>query len=120
MKTADPCPRCGWKYGFHICVDLSKPCKDEGHIRPTRVMTDEHKAAIGDAQRERWARYYEENARRDERIIDMYNQGGTSMVSIAKELGLAKSTVNKVLNRAARDGLVTLRPSGHTLARGAV
>lgn len=40
VEKVDTCVRCGWKYGFHICVDLSKPCKGEAKVskRFPRVM----------------------------------------------------------------------------------
>lgn len=80
-------------------------------------MTDAHRMAIAEAQRERHARAREAARGRDNRIIELYTTKNLSMAEVAKQLGCAQSTVNKVLNRAQREGVLKIRPKNVTISR---
>lgn len=115
----DKCDRCGHRYpGFHICVDLSTPEPKRREQKPW-TMTDSQREGISQAQRERWERVREENAPRDQAIIDRYNEGRISYRDLAKEFRISHTTVVKIMRLASDAGFVTLRVKGHTLATGA-
>lgn len=115
-----PC-KCGWKFhGFHICVDLTgdEP-KPRIQSRKKLARSQSHLDALNSGRADRWARHYEENRERDEKIIERYAAGGIGTSKIAQEFGMARSSVLKVLKRAQDQGLVKVRARGTTLAKGA-
>lgn len=117
-----PCqtPGCKWP-NWHICLDKADPEHYKPHeIKPKRKigpMSQAQKDRIAQAARERHARERLLTKERDDLIIKHYTDGGLGMSAIASLTGYAQSTVNKVLNRAAREGVLKIRPKGRTLFR---
>lgn len=66
---------------------------------------------------QRWADYRESNRERDNKIIERYKAGGVGYKDIAAEFGISKTTVQKIMQEAARDGRVQPRPRSHTISR---
>lgn len=127
-KRETPCARCGWKYpGDHVCIDLSTEAarKDAQRVvlRPRnavyRPVSERTKEALRQSAAERWQRHYESNRERDARIVERYNAGGVSQPTLAMEFDISKSTVQKILKRAAVEGLTTMRKRGSNIRHGA-
>lgn len=115
-----PCQTLGCKHpNWHICLDKSEPEHyAPGPMKaPKRKMSQSQRDAIAESQRQRHAERRALTAERDNLIIKHYTEGGLGMAGIASVTGVAQSTVNKVLNRAARDGVLKIRPKNMTIAR---
>lgn len=83
------------------------------HLDP---RTQEHKDAISQGLRERWARHREEQAPLYARIVERYNQGDIGMNGLSKELGTSKGTVIKAIQIGRENGTVTFsRPRGRNI-----
>jgi DNA-directed RNA polymerase specialized sigma24 family protein len=122
IKTKQGCQTPGCNFpNYHVCL-VGKPDTFPELLglkkNQRKIGLDQaHRDAIAATQRERWARIHEESSKRDETIIKLYNEEDLGMNAIAKRTGYAQSTVNKVINRAAKEGLVVVRPRGVTRAR---
>ena len=105
MKLRDqPCAQCGWKFpGFHVCVDLSKPCAEEGQIKVKKVAKTKPAAS-------NWRERRASHAERDKEMIEKYGLG-SSYRDLAEEYGISKRTVMRVMHKADERGEVTIRPS---------
>jgi hypothetical protein len=68
----------------------------------------------------RWAEKREADKERDAKLIKIYKEGGIGTASLAKKFRISRDTVLRVLREAQADGLLTMRPRGHTIANGAV
>lgn len=119
LKRKKPCQTTGCKSPhWHICLvknDLSYKRVETPKAKKT--MPASQRAAIAQAQRERHRLAREMNADRDEKIVKLYRDEVLGMSVVAQRLSLSQSTVNKVLARAQREGLLTIRPKGYTLSR---
>lgn len=112
----DPCKRCGFKYGFHICLDrtkaqLQRVVLAKGEKKP--VVDPEEKRR--EAEERALARYNErraETAERDAAIVERYKEGGVGYVILCTEFHTSYSVVRQVLREAADRGEITLRRSG--------
>ena len=118
LKRKQPCqtPGCKWP-NWHICLDKNDPkYREVQTVKTTRYkMTPEHRAKLSEAQSRRQAEKRAAFKERDALIVKHYTEGGLGMNQIAPLLGIAQSTVNKVLKRAQDEGLVTIRPVGRNL-----
>lgn len=121
LKHKLPCqtPGCNWP-NWHICLDKSDP--EHRRVHPPkrkkgRRMPESQRLAIAEAQRERHAKLRQLTAERDNLIIKHYTEGNMGMSAIASITGYAQSTVNKVLHRAQREGVLKIRPKGYTVSR---
>ena len=120
LKHKQPCqtPGCNWP-NWHICLDTSDP--EYKKVHPVKVsrgrMSAEQKAKIAEAQRQRHAARRALTKERDDLIIKHYVEGDLGMSKIAEVLNVAQSTVNKVLNRAQREGVLKIRPKHTTIYR---
>lgn len=123
LKRRKPCQTPGCKSpNWHICLDVSDPAHKKVHaIRPKRAaMPASQRAAIAEAQRERHAIQRAFTKERDDQIIKRYVEDNLGMSNIAHQMQIAQSTVNKVLQRAQREGVLRIRPKGRTLFRPGV
>lgn len=122
LKRKKPCqtPGCKWP-NWHICLDKSEPGHyDQHEIKPKRVMgpmSQLQKEAIAETQRKRHAERRALTEERDNLIIKHYTEGGMGMSGISSTMGVAQSTVNKVLHRAQLEGVLKIRPKNFTIAR---
>lgn len=82
-----------------------------------RSMPASQRAAIGEAARERHAARRAATKDRDDRIIKHYVEDDMGMSHIAAAMGIAQATVQKIVNRAQREGLLKIRSKNRTLAR---
>lgn len=124
LKRKKPCQTSGCKWpNWHICLDKSDPGHYVPHeIKPKRkmgAMSQAQKDLIAEAQRKRHAERRALYKERDDLIIKHYTEGGLGMSHISSVTGYAQSTVNKVLHRAQREGVLTIRPKNFTIARPA-
>jgi hypothetical protein len=125
------CTRCGWKYpSFHVCMDmdnlppLSKvmrellygPPKARRKLGP---MTDAHKRAVSEGQRERWAKVRAKNEKLEQKVVERYKEGGVGINDLRDEFQMGKDRIMRILREAQARGEVTVRPRGHTLKTGA-
>jgi len=91
-----PCAQCGWKFpGFHVCVDLSKPCALEAPKPVSKKGTGR-----GSNLATLRAQIREENSERDAEIVARYYSEGISYKDLAKDIGLHHHTVARIVNRA--------------------
>lgn len=119
LKHKEPCQTegCDWP-NWHICLDQTDPEHRRVHeARPKRRMSQSQRDAIAESQRQRHAERRALTKERDDLIIKHYTDGGLGMSAIASITGIAQSTVNKVLNRAQREGVLKIRPKNFTLSR---
>lgn len=122
LKTKLPCqtPGCTWP-NWHICLDKSDPEHRRVHApkrkRRGGPMPESQRLAIAESQRERHAKLRSQTVERDNLIIKHYTEGNLGMSTIASLTGIAQSTINKVLHRAQREGVLKIRPKGYTVAR---
>lgn len=79
--------------------------------------TDEHREAMAERARERWAKQREQNAERDAEIIRIYKEDGKSIKEVGRQFGIAYQTARDVLLRAEMQGRVKLRPKGGSHVR---
>jgi len=142
MKKYVKCVRCGWKYGniYHCCyVASAQPVLDlEATIKKGRrsgggtstvrnvareapfYRSDEHRSSMSLAQSARWDAYRAINAERDRQIVEKYNAGNVGYNDLAREYGISRSTVIKVMRSAAAAGIeVHKRPPGRSIKNGA-
>jgi hypothetical protein len=110
IKAKTPCPRCGWKYeGWHVCFDASKKIPGEGVVDPLKKKsggkatvvyerTEEHRQAISETNKTRWAKIHEKNKERDSAIVAEYKEG-TALWPLSKKYGIAYKTVIAVIRR---------------------
>lgn len=128
VKTKQACqtPGCDWP-NWHICL-VGKPdtfpqlLRSERVSRPRKspgVRSEEHRANISAAQTARWAKIKEANRERDAAIIDRYLEGDVGYIGLAKEFKVGKDRILRVLKEAEKEGKVTIRRRGRTLANGA-
>lgn len=131
MKMLDkPCARCGWKYpGDHVCIDMSTP---ELRRAAQRVVVERvykkrvYTAPKSEAQLEQarsnlsehWAAIRAENAPRDAKLVDRYNEGGIGQKQLSREFGIAQSTVGNILRRAQDRGETIIRGRGLNIRHG--
>lgn len=119
LKHKEPCqtPGCNWP-NWHICLDKSDPAHTAVRpLRQNRKMPQSQREAIAESQRQRHAERRALTKERDDLIIKHYTEGGMGMSAIASITGISQSTVNKVLNRAQREGVLKIRPKGYTISR---
>lgn len=101
------CETCStWHGGFHLClgrkVDVVAEQYEALHGRINKLHVSGGKAA---GAKERWARHWEENRERDQKILEMYNSG-SSLQTVGDHFGLHKPTVKSIVIRLGG----TMRP----------
>lgn len=120
LKRKQPCqtPGCDWP-NWHICLDKTDPqhFAQAPMKAPKRTMSQAQKDAIAESQRKRHAERRALTQERDDLIIKHYTEGGMGMSQISSITGYAYSTINKVLTRAQREGVLKVRPKHNTLFR---
>lgn len=120
LKHKKPCqtPGCDWP-NWHICLDKTDPGYTQMHpVKKSKSMPESQRRAIAEAQRQRHAERRALTKERDDLIIKHY-MDGSGMSHISSNLGIAYSTVNKVLQRAQREGVLRIRPANFTYSRPA-
>lgn len=70
--------------------------------------SDEHKEALRRSANARWAKHYAANKERDDAIVKRYAQGDIGMKPLAAEFGLKYGNVRMILQRAAKEGRVSI------------
>lgn len=130
FKIINPSCRCGWKFaGFHICVDLTKPCPEEGllSLSPAERRSDSVKFASGmvedgcitekawDAIDKVQSRRATRDRDRDEKILLMYGEGKIGLRRLAEDLDLGYDLVRRVVHNASEAGVLTIRVRGLNL-----
>lgn len=129
VAYVEPCGRCGWKFNsFHVCLDLppevmtkveepTKP-KRKRSVIPSRDPrsdayrgTDEWKDNLRVAANERWRKQREANKSRDQSIVKRYSEGERTYRELSVEFGLSYPTVARIVQEAAAEGKVTIRPA---------
>lgn len=121
----EPCSECGWRYpGFHICVDLKnpQPIKPDPPKRSrkreynTNRSSDTWRLSISSSMQKHASKLREKNKDRDERMIELYEEGLT-MREIAAEMKLNHQTVGDALRFAQDQGKVVIRRPGERFKR---
>ena len=111
----EKCGRCGWRYGFHICVDLTtpEPRSEMKQNMRTSLTKDEDKIA-------EWSYGRPKDQARNVAMLRRYAEGGIGYDQLTKEFNVAKTTVISVMKSASNAGLIILRPRGATIRKGAL
>lgn len=103
------CERCGFKYGFHICVDLSEPRGNARHAIPKeqwkryqnprkpREITDELREKLQEHARNRYEANQILNAERNENIARDYEENWLTLRQLGDKYKMTKDTVRKIL-----------------------
>jgi DNA invertase Pin-like site-specific DNA recombinase len=112
---------CGWKFpGFHICVDLSRPCPGEFQMKKPKGRYRSEGAATAyekNLEEGRKRREQREAAAivRDKAIIERYKEN-VSYKQLCEEFNISHATVAKAVKQAAERGEITPRPKGRKIS----
>lgn len=103
-----PCQTKGCNYpNYHVClVGTEDRFKEALLHRPAYggrakgfVMRNDHREAISESVRARFAAMHAKNAPRDRQIMELYNQRW-SQASLARKFGISPGTVKGVISRS--------------------
>lgn len=126
VKYVGRCDRCGWRYGFHICLDLpehimkrveavSKPKQRRAQRRDPRSDayrgSDEWRANISAGMQNYAAQCRAENTERDANIVRGYVEDEHTIVELAAIFNVSYPTIADVLHRARDAGELDMRPA---------
>lgn len=112
LLAKNPCGRCGWKYKgkFHICLDRNDPSiRIVRDFAPGNRRTGPHTSMaiqnMSMAQIERRDREFLRHTERNDKIVDMWNEGFGSY-TIAKALGISKDASARYLRLLSNMGRI--------------
>lgn len=114
------CEKCGFPYGFHVCLPKEVLALDETKPAPIEKpkakrtfrgeMTEERREKIGEASRKMWDDRLKSTPNRNAEIARLYDEDWWTIRELEEKYKISKGTVIRILENEG----VAVRPRGLT------